>query len=439
MFNMLEFIESKRDHGIHSTDDLLDFVAGVRDGKIPDYQTSAWLMAVFFNGLEREELREFTRALAESGDVVKMPAGRTAVDKHSTGGVGDKATLIVAPLVAACGLNVAKLSGRGLGFTGGTVDKLESIPGMNMHLSTEQFTSQVSDIGIAISGHSKALAPAEGKFYALRDVTGTVPSLPLIASSIVSKKIAGGADAFVFDVKCGSGAFMRTQDDAKALARALVELSASLGRRSSCIISDMEQPLGEWVGNSVEVLEAIQVMSGEGPDDTRELSLALAADMLLMGGVVNDPDAAMRLATEKLDGGDALKKFEDVVRSQNGDPSVCQNPLGVLPKTTKIKIIAAERDGAICALDARAIGDAIKALGGGRTRKDDEIDLAVGIKILKKIGAKVVKGEPVAEVHYNLDAQFAAAEPYVNAAYSYADSAAPRTLILGRVGEEDRR
>ncbi|MDL2263234.1 thymidine phosphorylase [Synergistaceae bacterium OttesenSCG-928-I11] len=433
MFRAIDFIERKRDDGEHAERDLRAFVTAVRDEDIPDYQTAAWLMAVYFNGLCERELRAFTEALATSGDVVSLPPGKTAVDKHSTGGVGDKTTLIVAPLVASCGLNVAKLSGRGLGFTGGTVDKLESIPGMNVHLATEDFARQVDEIGIAISGHSMALAPAEGKFYALRDVTGTVPSLPLIASSIVSKKIAGGADAFVFDVKCGTGAFMQTPDDAHALARALVDLSASLGRRSSCVISDMSQPLGEWVGNAVEVLEAIQVLSGKGPADTRELSLALAAEMLLIGGVAEDYEAAHGLAKRKLDSGEALEKFASVVRMQGGDPTVCYEPERVLQAASRKKTITAPTRGYVGSLDARAVGNAIKALGGGRTRKDDVVDLAVGVRIFKKIGDSVSEGEAVAEIYYNNDSQLAAAELYFQEAYTFADTAEPRRLILDRV------
>lgn len=435
MFRAIDFIERKRDGGEHAEEALHEFVTAVRDERVPDYQTAAWLMAVCFNGLSGRELRAFTAALAASGGVVSLPSGGTVVDKHSTGGVGDKTTLIVAPLAAACGLRVAKLSGRGLGFTGGTVDKLEAIPGMNVRLSTEDFARQVGEIGIAISGHSAALAPAEGKFYALRDVTGTVSSLPLIASSIVSKKIAGGADAFVFDVKCGAGAFMRTPEDAHALARALVDLSASLGRRSSCVISDMSQPLGEWVGNAAEVLEAIQVLSGsgKGPADTQELSLTLAAEMLLTGGAAADFDAARTLAERRLDGGDALERFASIVRMQGGDPAVCYEPERVLRVASRKKTLTAPARGVVSGLDARAVGNAVKALGGGRTRKDDVIDLSVGMRMLKKIGDSAAEGEAVAEIFYNDDAQLAAAEPYFQEAYRFADTAEPRRLILDRV------
>ena len=432
-FSMIDFIERKRDKGRHTDAELADFVRGVRDAEIPDYQTSAWLMAAYLNGLERPELGAFTKELAHSGDIVKLPGGRTAVDKHSTGGVGDKTTLVVAPLVACCGLNVAKLSGRGLGFTGGTVDKLEAIPGMNMHLSTKAFARQIAEIGVAVTGHSMALAPAEGKFYALRDVTGTVSSIPLIASSIVSKKIAGGADAFVFDVKCGSGAFMQTYEDAEALARSLVDLSASLGRRSVCLISDMEQPLGTWVGNSAEVLEAIEVLSGRGPADTRDLSVALAAEMLVAGGVSLDSDSAKRIAAEKLQSGEALEKFTEVVRMQGGDSRVCREPLSILPLAVKREAVAAELDGFVSRLDARTVGYAIRALGGGRARKEDDIDAGVAIELVKKVGDRVSKGEPLAILHYNTEAQLRNALPYMVSAYACSDSAQYRTLLLGRV------
>ena len=436
MFNMLDFIERKRDGGTHKTEELDAFVAAVRDEKIPDYQTAAWLMATFIHGLDRDELAAFTSALALSGDVVKLfhaPNGARAVDKHSTGGVGDKTTLIVAPLVAACGAHVAKLSGRGLGFTGGTVDKLESIPGMEVHLSAERFVKQVEGLGAAISGHSLALAPAEGKFYALRDVTGTVPSLPLIASSIVSKKIAGGGDAFVFDVKCGSGAFMQTPEEASALARALVDLAMALGKKSVCLISDMEQPLGEWIGNSVEVLEAIEVLSGTGPSDTRELSIALAAEMLVLAGVAKNPNEAKKTATEALDGGRALAKFAEIVGAQGGKASVCDKPMHVLPRAGSRMEIRAETSGKLARMDARTIGYAVRAMGGGRLRKEDVIDPAVGLRVLKKIGDTVAQNEPLIEVYYNTEPQLNAALPYVASSYAVAPDAAARTLIHGRV------
>ncbi|MDR3321772.1 MAG: thymidine phosphorylase [Synergistaceae bacterium] len=429
----LEFIERKRDGLSHSADDIRRFVEAVRDETMPDYQVSAWLMAAFLQGLDAEELRSFTAAIAFSGDAARLP-GVVTIDKHSTGGVGDKTTLVVAPLVASCGLRVAKLSGRGLGFTGGTIDKLESIPGMDVHLSIERFMRQASELGVALSGHSLALAPAEGKFYALRDVTGTVPSIPLIASSIVSKKIAGGADAFVFDVKCGSGAFMRDLDEAMKLARALVELSASLGRRSSCLISDMETPLGEWVGNSVEVLEAVQVLSGDGPQDTRELCLALSAEMLLLGGAANDADSAAEIVRGALDDGSGLRKFDALVRAQGGDSEVCSSPMKVLPLASQKMVLESPRAGRVEMMDARSAGEAVRALGGGRSRKEDVVDPSVGIRILKKRGDCIEKGEPLAEVFYNDEARLESASRHIESMYSVGDgNIEARGLIMGRV------
>lgn len=436
MFDMLGFIEHKRDGGEHSAEALDAFVTAVARDGVPDYQTAAWLMAAYLRGLGKEELAGFTRALAHSGDVVKLsdaPGGTLAVDKHSTGGVGDKTTLIAVPLAAACGARVAKLSGRGLGFTGGTVDKLESIPGMNVHLSSEGFIRQVEQTGAAISGHSLALAPAEGKFYALRDVTGTVPSLPLIASSIVSKKIAGGGGAFVFDVKCGSGAFMQTREDAAALAGELVALAGSLGRKSVCLISDMEQPLGEWIGNAAEVREAVEVLSGKGPRDTRELSAALAAEMLLLAGIAEHPDAAAKSVSDALADGRGLAKFAGIIRAQGGDPSVCEKPEEILPRASKRAELCASGAGRLARMDARAVGLAVRAMGGGRVRKDDVLDHSAALRILKKIGEPVERGEPLIEIHYNDEPQLEAAMSRLASAYAVEPDASARTLILGRV------
>jgi pyrimidine-nucleoside phosphorylase len=328
---------------------------------------------------------------------------------------------------------VAKLSGRGLGLTGGTVDKLESIPGMNMHLTREQFIDQACRIGIALSGHSQALAPAEGRFYALRDVTGTVSSIQLIASSIVSKKIAGGADSFVFDVKCGRGAFMENEDGARALAETLVRLSKTLGRRSVCLISDMEQPLGEWVGNSVEVIEAIEVMSGKGPEDTRKLSLSLAAEMILIAGVSEELDSAAGIVRRRLDDGSALAKFKEMIVAQGGVPSICEDPRSSLPVAAQTAAIKARKDGVISKMDAREIGISVRLLGGGRFKHEDTIDRAVGIRIAKKIGLWVSKGETVLEAMYNDSGKFEEAMPHLETAFEISDYAEPRRLVIGNV------
>ena len=436
MWDVIDFIERKRDGLAHSPEELAGFVTAVRDGAVADYQISAWLMAVFLNGLCEAELVAFTDALASSGEKVVFPKapknGRTilTVDKHSTGGIGDKTTIVVAPLAAACGLRVAKLSGRGLGFTGGTVDKLESIPGMNMRLSTDRFLKQSDEIGVALSGYSATLAPAEGIFYALRDVTGTVPSLPLISSSIVSKKIASGADAFVFDVKCGSGALMADPASAANLADALAGLSGALGRKSSCLVTDMEQPLGEWVGNAVEVRESVDILSGRGPADTRELCLALVSAMLVISGAEDSPASARKASEEALDSGAGLRKFAEMIAAQDGDASVADDP-SVLPSAAKKHTIESPGTGTVAKMDARCAGMAIRALGGGRLRKGDIIDLSAGLRIMKKIGDRVEKGEPVIEIFYNCDSRLQAAEAHIGRMFAVSDPpVAKRELIL---------
>ena len=401
MFDILSFLEEKRDGMVHKAADIETFVNQFHQGTIPDYQVSAWLTSVYHKGLSTEELKTLTLALAHSGHVVSFPQGFKAADKHSTGGVGDKTTLVVVPLVAASGVSVAKLSGRGLGFTGGTVDKLEAIPGMNVHLSTEAFMNQVHRIGCAISGHSLELAPAEGKFYALRDVTATVPSLPLICSSIVSKKIAGGASSFVFDVKCGRGAFMQTFSGARDLAEALVSLSASLGRPSMAVISAMDQPLGNWVGDSMEVYEAIRVLQGAGPSDTETLSLTLAGTMIYLGGKATSLAEGIEMSQNTLKSGKALEKFKELIIAQQGDGAVCDSPEKVLkPAEKKITVFASE-SGFVSDLNARSIGEGVKRIGGGRTRQEEHIDLKVAVHLIAKIGDYVEKGDPLLDIYYS--------------------------------------
>lgn len=433
MFNPIPFIEAKRDGKSHSPDDLERFVRGYSAGEVADYQAAAWLMAVYFQGLDAEELRAFTLALAHSGDVVALPEGIRAVDKHSTGGVGDKTTLVLVPLVAACGVPVAKLSGRGLGFTGGTVDKLESIPGFESHLPLSRFKNQVAEIGCAVSGHSLDLAPAEGLFYSLRDVTATVPSLPLIASSIVGKKIAGGAGSFVFDVKCGSGAFMPDLERARELARALVDLSASLGRKSLALVTDMDQPLGTWVGNAAEVNEAFQVLSGSGPEDTAELCRKLGGAMLLLGGAVPDLETGRLYCARALQDGRALDRFLQMVAAQGG----CVDSLRKgLPLASRIREIRSKAAGRISVLDARCIGDAVKWLGGGRIRKDDRIDHGVAVQLLAKKGDTVQEGQPLMRVYYGDSANAQEALGLLEKACSVGSSVGPAPLIMETIGFE---
>ncbi|MDI9387735.1 MAG: thymidine phosphorylase [Synergistota bacterium] len=433
---MISFIERKRDGGVHSAEDLRLFVQGFASGAIPDYQAGAWLMAVYYSGLNEQELTEFTLALARSGEVLSFGDLRI-VDKHSTGGVGDKVTLLLVPLAASCGAKVAKLSGPGLGFTGGTVDKLEAIPGFRTHLPSNLFADQVRRIGCAISGHSADLAPAEGKFYGLRDVTGTVPSLPLICSSIISKKIAGGADSFVFDVKCGGGAFMPDYPSAERLASSLVSLSKSLGKRSMALVTAMEEPLGEWIGNSVEVLEAVSVLRGEGPGDVREVVVNLAGAMVSIDSDMSFEEG-MELADSRLSDGSALEKFAEMVHEQGGDPAICSTPGDLLPMANGRRTVAASSDGVVSAVDARGIGEGVKRLGGGRMALGDSIDLTVGARLLKKTGSRVSSGDPLIEILYNDEDKLSASLPFFESAFIVSGPASPQAagpgkLILGRV------
>ncbi len=417
-FDMIGMIARKRAGSRCAAEEISAFVRGVAAGDIPDYQTSAWLMAVCFRGLDDGELCDFTRALADSGDRVTFPDAIHAVDKHSTGGVGDKTTLVVVPLAAACGVPVAKLSGRGLGFTGGTVDKLESIPGMNVSLSTRAFVEQVERISCAISGHSLELAPAEGKFYALRDVTGTVECDDLIASSIVSKKAVSGSRSFVFDVKCGSGAFMKDTHAARRLAEKLVDLSKKLGYGAVALVTAMDEPLGNCVGNSLEVIEAIEVLKGGGPEDLHAVCVELAAEMLAIRDVAGDRDAARRRVVQKLADGSALAKLAEMIAAQGGDPRVCDAPEKILPRASRISWLKSLRAGVIARLDAELIGRGSGVLGAGREKKGDPIDPAVGVRLLKKTGDAVEAGEAVMEIHANDPAKYEAAEPFFEKAFT---------------------
>lgn len=433
MFNMIEFIEKKRDRGRHGKEEFNYLIAKLMAGEVPDYQLSAWLMAAFLNGLDEDETMFFTEALAKSGETYSFPADLHIVDKHSTGGVGDKATLVLLPLAAACGAVVSKLSGPGLGFTGGTVDKLESIPGMRMHLEPEEFLAQVRRIGCAISGHSKQLAPAEGCFYKLRDVTGTVPSTELITASIVSKKLAGGAFGYVFDVKCGSGAFMRDRKSAAALAENLVKVSKKLGKGSVAAITDMEQPLGEWVGNAAEVFEAVEVLGGGGPADTRQLCVTLCGLMLSVACIAKDAKEGAKLAERALDDGSALRKFAEIIEAQGGEAAVVSRPLEILPRAKKSFLIKSSKKGYLSKLDALSVGEALRALGGGRMKLEDKIDHAAAIHLLKKVGDAVSVGDTVIELLYNDDSKLAEAMKYLADCWAVSGSAERRELILDYV------
>ena len=417
MFDPVAFIETRRDGKPHPSGELELFVRECLAGRVADYQIAAWLMATYLKGLSREELLEFTLALAHSGEAVSFPDARRCVDKHSTGGVGDKVTLVVVPLVAACGVPVAKLSGRGLGFTGGTVDKLDAIPGFRSRLPLEHFVRQVATLGCAISGHSLNLAPAEGIFYALRDVTGTISSLPLIASSIVSKKLAGGTERFVFDVKVGKGAFMPTPEQGRELAHLLVDLSRDLGAQALAFLTAMDFPLGRWVGNAAEVREAIAVLQQQGPEDTEDLCVAIGGGMVFLGGAAASLDEGQALVRNALRSGAALDKFAALVAAQGGDPRVVTSPEKLLPLAPETREIVAPREGYLVGIDARQVGEAVRLLGGGRYRKEDPVDLGVAVEILAPLGAPVAQGQPLVRLHGGSSVRLAEAqnalEPWV--------------------------
>ncbi len=433
MFDILRFIEHKRDGRDNTTEDISMFVQDVMSGRVKDYHVAAWLMAVYLRGMSEDELLAFTKALATSGKSVSFGPGIRAVDKHSTGGVGDKVTLILVPLVASCGLSVAKLSGRGLGFTGGTVDKLESIPGFKVDISLSEFERQVNEIGCAVAGHSPDLAPAEAFFYELRDVTATVPSLPLICSSIVSKKIAGGANSFVFDVKYGSGAFMSRIEDARELALSLVKLSNKMGYPSSALLTSMEEPLGRWIGNAMEVFESIEVLQNRGPEDTTELCVALAGEMLLQGGLVSSPEEGASMAKSSLEKGGALRKFRELVVKQGGPEDIASNPSKYLRPSPLVYEVISGTDGFVSSVDTRSIGEGIRRLGGGRSKKEDSIDPGAALEVMVKIGDRVEKGDTLMRAYSDDPFSVDSARTYLDKSWTIGDRAEPPKLILERI------
>ncbi|MBB4823818.1 pyrimidine-nucleoside phosphorylase [Sporosarcina luteola] len=401
MFRMVDIIERKRNGEVLSKEEITFFVTGYTKGTIPDYQASAFLMAIYFSGMNAEEQGYLTMAMVESGDQIDLSAIEgIKVDKHSTGGVGDTTTLILAPLVAACGVPVAKMSGRGLGHTGGTLDKLESIEGFHIELTEEQFVNQVNQLKLAVMGQSGNLTPADKKLYALRDVTATVESISLIASSIMSKKIAAGADAIVLDVKTGEGAFMKTLEDAEKLAAAMVAIGKQVGRQTMAVISDMNQPLGYAIGNALEVKEAIETLRGNGPDDLTELCLVLGSKMMIAGGKATTTEEATSMLKEVIESGTALELFSKMIAAQGGNAEIVRRP-ELLPKATYQIEVPSPASGFITKMEADEIGVAAMLLGAGRATKEDEIDLAVGIVLNKKIGDRVEKGEPLAIIHAN--------------------------------------
>lgn len=398
---MYDIIMKKRNGGELSKEEIDFFIEGYTTGRIPDYQVSALMMAVYFRKMTERETLALTMAMAKSGDMLDLSGIRgIKVDKHSTGGVGDKTSLALTPMVAACGIPVAKMSGRGLGHTGGTIDKLESFPGFTTALTTEQFIRNVNRIGIAIMGQTADLAPADRKLYALRDVTATVDNMSLIASSIMSKKLAAGADAIVLDVKTGSGAFMKEEKDAYALAQEMVRLGTNAGRRTIAVISDMDQPLGYAVGNALEVEEAIETLKGNGPADFLELCMALGSQMLLAGGKAADTEEASAKLQAVIQDGSALKKLAEFVEAQGGDPKAVYDT-GLLPRASMVCEISSPAEGYISHIACDEVGICSLLLGGGRETKESVIDLSVGIVLRKKVGDYVEKGETLAVIHAN--------------------------------------
>lgn len=413
-----ELIIKKRDGHSHSKEEIDFLVKHISDGSMPDYQLAAWAMAVFFRGMTNEETRDLTLAMAYSGDVVDLSAIEgIKVDKHSTGGVGDKTTLIVVPVVAAAGVPVAKMSGRGLGHTGGTIDKFESIPGFQVQLNHQDFIKQVNQVKAAVVAQSGNLVPADKRLYSLRDLTGTVESIPLIASSVMSKKIAAGAGAIVLDVKVGRGAFMKNEAEAEKLAQAMVEIGRGVGREVVALLSDMDQPLGCMIGNALEVREAIDTLRGNGPADLTEISIILAANMLVLGGKASDLTEAVERAQAIIETGQALNKFKELITAQGGILDFEAENYGM--KTAQIKQpVKSEQAGKIIGLDALEIGRSAMLLGAGREQLGDKIDHAVGIELCLKRGDQVEPGDTLVIIHANSEERMKSVVPQVLSAYN---------------------
>jgi len=429
----VDVIEKKRQGGELTREEIEFFVLGYTRGDVPDYQMAAWLMAVVWRGMSERETVDLTMTMARSGDMLDLsPIAPLVVDKHSTGGVGDKTTLVIAPWVACLGLPVGKMSGRGLGFSGGTLDKLESIPGFSVNFSEAQFMQLLKQHGIVVAGQSADLAPADGKMYALRDVTATVESLPLIASSVMSKKIAAGANAIVLDVKTGAGAFMKTEAEAVALAETMVRIGRGVDRRVTAVISDMEQPLGDAVGNALEVAEAIATLQGHGPQDFLEHCLVVAAEMLLLGGKCVSAQEGRAMLEQAMTSGLALRKFEEWIQAQGGDTRVVREPR-LLPQARLVAPLESPQAGYIEALNAMHVGVATVGLGAGRAKKGDPIDHAVGVVLHKKVGDHVAKGEPLLTIHANDERLLAEARPMLLAAYRWSAAAVTPPPLIRRI------
>jgi pyrimidine-nucleoside phosphorylase len=435
----VDLIRKKRDSGEHSCEEIEFLISGYTRGEIPDYQMAAWLMSAWIRGLSRAETTALTQAMLHSGEVLDLSSlpGKK-VDKHSTGGVGDKTSLILAPIVAAGGLIVPMLSGRGLGHTGGTLDKLESIPGFDTNLSLKDFRRVLSECGMALIGQTAEIAPADKKIYALRDATSTVENTGLICASIMSKKLAEGLDALVLDVKTGSGAFMKREEDAVRLAEVMVDAGKSMGKKMVALITDMDQPLGHAAGHANEIVECIEVLNGKGPADLRELSVELSAWMFYLGEKTKSVEEGRKLAELMISSGEAREKFKQCIRLQGGDERMIDQP-DLLPKAASDAVVASGARGTLVATNCEQFGIALAMLGGGRETKEDRIDHAVGLEFHKRIGERVEKGEPLATIHYNSDAKLAeakrmVAESFVIDSGSGGQSATPRPLIRRIIG-----
>jgi pyrimidine-nucleoside phosphorylase len=426
----VDVIIKKRDKGELTLAEIEYFIKSFISGEVTDYQASALLMAIVLNGMTPRETTDLTLAMANSGHMLDLSdVVDLAVDKHSSGGVGDKTSLAVLPIVAACGLPVGKMSGRGLGFSGGTLDKLESIPGYRVDLTTEEFKHQLKEKGIVLTGQSLDLAPADGKLYALRDVTGTVQSIPLIASSIMCKKLAAGAQAILLDVKTGLGAFMETLEDARQLADLMVDIGQLAGREVVALLSDMNQPLGFAVGNSLEVIEAIQTLRDNGPEDFLEHCLHVSAHMLVLGKRAQDLSEGRAAAEKSIADGSAFEKFRVLVEAQGGDVSYADDP-SRFPRAEYVEVVESPRNGYLAQIQARSVGEAAVALGAGRARKSDPIDHAVGFVIHHKVGDPVKKGEPLFTIYANNEAKLSEAREAVLSAHAFSDEPVERLPLF---------
>ena len=433
----VDLIRKKRDSGEHTREEIEFLISGYTRGEIPDYQIAAWLMSASIRGLSRAETTALTQAMLHSGEVLDLSSlpGKK-VDKHSTGGVGDKTSLILAPIVAAGGLIVPMLSGRGLGHTGGTLDKLESIPGFNTNLSLKEFRRVLGECGMALIGQTAEIAPADKKIYALRDATSTVENTGLICASIMSKKLAEGLDALVLDVKTGSGAFMKGEEDAVGLAEVMVDAGKSMGKRMVALITDMDQPLGRAAGHANEIIECIEVLNGKGPAEVRELSVELSAWMFYLGEKTKSVGEGRKLAAQMISSGEAREKFRQCIRLQGGDERVIDEP-DLLPTAASKLEVTSNAGGVLVATDCQQFGIALAMLGGGRETKEDQIDHAVGLEFHKRIGDRIEIGEPLATIHYNSDAKLAEAKDLVAESFVIDQNSGgqgPRPLIRRIIG-----